>query len=306
MLATLTDKPFDDPEWIFETKWDGFRLMAEIKDGSVALYSRNLIDLSSKYPSICAALRKVNGFAVIDGELVALDAHGRSRFQLLQNAEREKVRLLYCAFDLIYREEEDLRGRPLIGRKEMLEKLLPKDPLIHYSTHVRDKGIAAFRRASAAGEEGVMAKLATSRYYSGERTRDWLKVKASLGQEVVIVGFTAPRRSREYFGSLLLAVRDGKEWRYVGRAGTGFNREMLKSLHALMAPLITSSKPVPEKVPDAANTTWIKPKLVGEVKFTEWTAKGEMRHPVFLGLRIDKKATDVIREEPKPGARPAT
>ena len=151
-----------------------------------------------------------------------------------------------------------------------------------------------------------MAKLATSRYYSGERTRDWLKVKASLGQEVVIVGFTAPRRSREYFGSLLLAVRDGKEWRYVGRAGTGFNREMLKSLHALMVPLITSSKPVPEKVPDAANTTWIKPKLVGEVKFTEWTAKGEMRHPVFLGLRTDKKATDVIREEPKPGARPAT
>ena len=249
MLATLTDKPFDDPEWIFETKWDGFRLMAEIKDGSVALYSRNLIDLSSKYPSICAALRKVNGFAVIDGELVALDAHGRSRFQLLQNAEREKVRLLYCAFDLIYREEEDLRGRPLIGRKEMLEKLLPKDPSVHYSTHVWDKGIAAFRRASRAGEEGVMAKLATSRYYSGERTRDWLKVKASLGQEVVIVGFTAPRRSREYFGSLLLAVRDGKEWRYVGRAGTGFNREMLKSLHALMAPLITSSKPVPRRSP---------------------------------------------------------
>jgi len=306
MLATLTDKPFDDPEWIFETKWDGFRLMAEIKDGSVALYSRNLIDLSSKYPSICAALRKVNGFAVIDGELVALDAHGRSRFQLLQNAEREKVRLLYCAFDLIYRGEEDLRGRPLIGRKELLENLLPKDPLLHYSTHVWDKGIATFRRASRAGEEGVMAKLATSRYYSGERTRDWLKVKASLGQEVVIVGFTAPRRSREYFGSLLLAVRDGKEWRYVGRAGTGFNREMLKSLHALMVPLITTVKPVAEKVPDAANTTWIKPKLIGEVKFTEWTAKGEMRHPVFLGLRTDKKATNVIREEPKPGARPAT
>lgn len=239
-------------------------------------------------------------------ELVALDAHGRSRFQLLQNAEREKVRLLYCAFDLIYRGEEDLRGRPLIGRKELLENLLPKDPLLHYSTHVWDKGIATFRRASRAGEEGVMAKLATSRYYSGERTRDWLKVKASLGQEVVIVGFTAPRRSREYFGSLLLAVRDGKEWRYVGRAGTGFNREMLKSLHALMVPLITTVKPVAEKVPDAANTTWIKPKLIGEVKFTEWTAKGEMRHPVFLGLRTDKKATDVIREEPKPGARPAT
>jgi bifunctional non-homologous end joining protein LigD len=305
MLATLTDKPFDDPDWIFETKWDGFRLMAEIKDGSVALYSRNLIDLSSKYPSICRALRKVSGFAVIDGELVALDANGRSRFQLLQNAEREKVRLLYCAFDLLYRGDEDLRGHPLIERKAVLEKLLPKDPLLHYSAHVWGDGIAAFKRASRAGEEGVMAKLATSRYYSGERTRDWLKVKTSLGQEVVIVGFTAPRRSREYFGSLLLAVRDGKAWRYVGRAGTGFDREMLKSLHALMVPLITTTKPVAEKVPDAANTTWIKPKLVGEVKFTEWTAKGEMRHPVFLGLRTDKEATDVIREKPKPGARPA-
>jgi bifunctional non-homologous end joining protein LigD len=306
MLATLTDKPFDDPDWVFETKWDGFRLMAEIKDGSVALYSRNLIDLSSRYPSICGALRKIEGFAVLDGELVALDAQGRSRFQLLQNAEREKVRLLYCVFDLLYRGDEDLRGRPLIERKERLEKLLPKDKLLHYSTHVWGNGIAAFKRAARAGEEGVMAKLSTSRYYSGERTREWLKVKASLGQEVVIVGFTAPRKSRQYFGSLLLAVREGKAWRYVGRAGTGFNRDTLKSLHALMVPLVTATKPVAEKVPDAANTTWIKPKLVGEVKFTEWTAKGEMRHPVFLGLRADKKATDVTRETPKPGIHPAS
>jgi bifunctional non-homologous end joining protein LigD len=306
MLATLTDKPFDDPDWVFETKWDGFRLMAEIKDGSVALYSRNLIDLSSRYPSICGALRKIEGFAVLDGELVALDAQGRSRFQLLQNAEREKVRLLYCVFDLLYRGDEDLRGRPLIERKERLEKLLPKDKLLHYSTHVWGNGIAAFKRAARAGEEGVMAKLSTSRYYSGERTREWLKVEASLGQEVVIVGFTAPRKSRQYFGSLLLAVREGKAWRYVGRAGTGFNRDTLKSLHALMVPLVTATKPVAEKVPDAANTTWIKPKLVGEVKFTEWTAKGEMRHPVFLGLRADKKATDVTREMPKPGIHPAS
>jgi bifunctional non-homologous end joining protein LigD len=305
MLATLTDKPFDDPDWIFETKWDGFRLMAEIKDGSVALYSRNLIDLSSKYPSVCAALRKVNGFAVIDGELVALDAHGRSRFQLLQNAEREKVRLRYCVFDLLYLNDQDLREHPLIKRKEMLKKILPKDPLLQYSAHVWDKGIAAFKRAARAGEEGVMAKLATSHYYSGQRTRDLLKVKASLGQEVVIVGFTAPRRSRQYFGSLLLAVREGKEWRYVGRAGSGFGRESLKSLHAQLVPLITDSRPIAEKVPDAANTTWVKPKLVGEVKFTEWTSKGEMRHPVFLGLRADKKATDVIREIPKPDAAPA-
>jgi len=305
MLATLTDKPFDDPEWIFETKWDGFRLVAKVKDGEVALYSRNLIDLSSKYPSVCAGLRKVTGFAVIDGELVALDAHGRSRFQLLQNAERQRVRLRYCAFDLLYRDDQDLRARRLIERKEMLEKILPKHPLLHYSAHVWDKGIAAFKRAARADEEGVMAKLSTSHYYSGQRTGAWLKVKASLGQEAVIVSFTAPRRSRQYFGSLLLAVRDGKTWRYVGRAGTGFDRELLKSLHALMVPLTTETKPIAERVPDAANTTWVKPKLVGEVKFTEWTSKGEMRHPVFLGLRTDKKATDVMREIPKPGAGPS-
>lgn len=305
MLATLTDKPFDDPDWIFETKWDGFRLMAEIKDGSVALYSRNLIDLSRKYPSVCSALRGLRRFAVIDGELVALDARGRSRFQLLQNAERETVRLHYCVFDLIYLDDQDLRDHPLIERKELLEKILPRDPLLHYSTHVWDKGIAAFKRAERAGEEGVMAKLSTSRYYSGQRSREWLKVKASLGQEVVIVGFTAPRRSRAYFGSLVLAVREGNRWRYVGRAGTGFDRQSLKSLHALMVPLITKTKPIAEKVPDEANTTWVKPKLVGEVKFTEWTSKGEMRHPVFLGLRTDKKATDVIREIPKRGARPS-
>ena len=211
MLATLTDKPFDDPAWIFETKWDGFRLMAEIKDGEARLYSRNLIDLSRKYPSVCRALHGLGRFAVIDGELVALDAHGRSRFQLLQNAEREQVALRYCVFDLLYLDDGDLRGRPLIERKELLASILPKDPLLHHSAHLVGNGIAAFKRATRAGEEGIMAKLATSHYYSGQRTRDWLKVKASHGQEVVIIGFTAPRRSRQYFGSLLLAVRDGED-----------------------------------------------------------------------------------------------
>jgi len=298
MLATLIGKPFDDPDWIFETKWDGFRLVAEVETTRVRLYSRNLIDKSIKYPSICGALSSLKRFAVIDGELVALDAKGRSRFQLLQNAEREKVRLQYCAFDLLYLDDEDLRDRPLIERKELLERVLPKDPLLHYSTHVWDNGIAAFRRASRAGEEGIMAKLARSHYYSGKRTRDWLKIKSSLGQEVVIVGFTAPRRSREYFGSLLLAVHEDRHWRYVGRAGTGFDRAMLEYLYELMAPLTTAKKPIEAKVPQEAITTWVKPKLVCEVKFTEWTEKGEMRHPVFLGLRTDKKATDVVRETP--------
>jgi bifunctional non-homologous end joining protein LigD len=300
MLATLTDTPFDDPSWVFETKWDGFRAIAVAAPGHAALYSRNGNDISRKYPTICAALAAIKREAVLDGELVALDAQGRSRFQLLQNAEREPTRLLYCVFDLLYLDGKDLRGKTLLERKAALETILPKNPLLLYSVHVVGEGLKAFNRAKRAKEEGVMAKLASGRYHSGLRTREWLKVKASQEQEVVIVGFTAPRRSRKYFGALVLAVREGKSWKYAGRAGTGFNAETLRHVHQMMVPLITKTKPVPEKVPDAAHTTWVKPKLVAEVKFTEWTEAGEMRHPVFLGLRTDKPATEVTRETPKP------
>ena len=300
MLATLTDKPFCDPDWVFETKWDGFRAIAVGKPGQGTLYSRNLNDISRKYPPICTALAKIQHEVVLDGELVALDEYGRSRFQLLQNAERETARLLYCVFDLLYLDGEDLRSKTLLERKATLKKILPKSRFLLYSEHVRGEGIDAFNRAKCAHEEGIMAKLSSGLYHSGFRTREWLKVKASQEQEVVIVGFTAPRRSRKYFGALVLAVREGKGWRYVGRAGTGFDADTLHTVYQKLAPLITDKKPVPEKVPDVGNTTWVKPKLVAEVKFTEWTAAEEMRHPVFLGLRTDKRATEVIREKPKP------
>jgi len=300
MLATLTDGPFDDPDWVFETKWDGFRAIAVVGPGHAKLYSRRGHDISDKYPTICEALTAIKHEAVLDGEMVALDSHGRSRFQLLQNAGREHVRLRYCVFDLLYCDDKDLRRWPLLKRKDMLEKILPKNRLLIYSTDVVGKGIKAFEAAKRARKEGVMAKLASGRYHSGQRSREWLKVKVSHEQEVVIVGFTAPRRSRKYFGALVLAVRDGKSWKYAGRAGTGFSHEMLRSLHQMMVPLITKTKPIAAKVPNEAETTWVKPKLVAEVKFTEWTEAGEMRHPVFLGLRTDKKATDVTREMPKP------
>jgi bifunctional non-homologous end joining protein LigD len=307
MLATLTDEPFDNPDWVFETKWDGFRAIAVAGPGHASLYSRNGNDISRKYPSICAALTAIKHEAVLDGELVALDEHGRSRFQLLQNVGRNSAGLLYCVFDLLYLDGKDLRGKPLLERKQMLEQILPKSRLLLYSAHVAGDGIKAFNRAKRAGEEGVMAKLANGRYHSGQRTREWLKVKASQEQEVVIVGFTAPKGQRRFFGSLLLAVRDGKHWKYAGRAGTGFTQTGLRELHAKLTPLITKAKPIAEKVPNEGNTTWVKPKLVAEAKFTEWTAAGEMRHPVFLGLRTDKKATEVTREMPKPlrEAKPA-
>jgi len=299
MLATLVDEPFDDERWVFERKWDGFRLITEKRGHTLRLWSRNGIDATTRYAVLLPALQKIEGSCVIDGELCALDAHGRSRFQLLQNALNKKARLLYVVFDALFVGGKDIRKKPLLERKKILKALLACDPLLRYSEHVAEFGIREFARAQRAHEEGVIAKRAAGLYYSGKRTREWLKFKAVHEQEVVIVGYTEPRRSRKYFGSLALAVRDKakKCWVYAGHVGTGFNEAMLKSLCGKMQSLRTSKKPFDQKVKYENETTWLIPRLVGEVKFTEWTRDGEMRHPAFLGLRTDKKALDVIREQ---------
>jgi bifunctional non-homologous end joining protein LigD len=299
MLATLVDEPFDDKMWVFETKWDGFRLITEKRGHTVRLWSRNGIDVTTKYAVLLPTLQKIEGSCVMDGELCALDAHGRSRFQLLQNALNKKARLLYVVFDALFVDGKDIRKKPLLERKKILKALLPRDPLLRYSEHVVEFGLREFAKAQRAHEEGVIAKRAAGLYYSGKRTREWLKFKAVHEQEVVIVGYTEPRRSRKYFGSLALAVRDKakKRWVYAGHVGTGFNEAVLKSLYGKMRPLHTGKKPFDQKVKYENETTWLIPKLVGEVKFTEWTRDGEMRHPAFLGLRTDKKALDVIREQ---------
>ena len=194
---------------------------------------------------------------------------------------------------------KDIRGKPLLERKTILKALLPRNPLLRYSEHVAEFGKREFAKAQRTQEEGVIAKRAAGLYSSGKRTREWLKFKAVREQEAVIVGYTAPRRSREYFGSLVLAVRDQakKGWVYVGRVGTGFDEVALKSLYETMQPLRADKKPFAQKIKQESAITWLVPKLVGEVKFTEWTTEGEMRHPAFLGLRTDKKAADVIREQ---------
>jgi bifunctional non-homologous end joining protein LigD len=193
----------------------------------------------------------------------------------------------------------DIRQKPLLERKKILKDLLPRDPLLRYSEHVAEFGKREFAKAQRAHEEGVIAKRAEGLYYSGKRTREWLKFKAVHEQEVVIVGFTEPRGSRKYFGSLVLVVRDKakRSWVYAGHVGTGFDHAALKSIYETMQPLRTDRKPFDQKVKDENATTWLSPKLVGEVQFTEWTSESEMRHPVFLGLRADKKAIDVIREQ---------
>jgi bifunctional non-homologous end joining protein LigD len=298
MLATLIDAPFDSKDWVFETKWDGFRLVAKIEDRSVTLYSRGGLIVSDNYKPIAKALEKTKKDAVIDGELVALDGRGVSRFQLLQNALNTTAHLHYCVFDVMFVDGEDLRGQPLVERKKCLKSLLPKDPLLIYSEHWPEHGKRLFREAEHQGLEGIMAKRADSRYLSGARSKDWLKIKVGKRQEAVIVGFTAPKRTRPRFGALVLAVRERKDWRYVGHVGTGFSHAVLEELHANMLSLRTAKSPFKQRIKDEAVTTWIKPKLVAEVKFTEWTSGGEMRHPAFLGLREDKKATDVVLEMP--------
>jgi bifunctional non-homologous end joining protein LigD len=297
MLATLIDAPFDSKDWVFENKWDGFRLVAKTERRSVTLYSRSGLIVSDNYKPIAEALEKVKKDAVIDGELVAVDEHGVSRFQLLQNALNTAANLQYCVFDIIFLDGEDLRSLPLLERKKRLKSILPKDPLLTFSEHWPEHGKWLFKEAERNGLEGIMAKRAASRYLSGARSKDWLKIKTAKRQEAVIVGFTAPRRSRPRFGALVLAVREGKGWRYAGHVGTGFSHAMLEELYAKMLPLRATKSPFTQRIKDEALTTWVKPKLVAEVKFTEWTSGGEMRHPAFLGLRDDKKALDVVLEK---------
>ncbi|MBH5371713.1 non-homologous end-joining DNA ligase [Bradyrhizobium glycinis] len=297
MLATLTDLPFNDPNWVFEDKFDGFRMVAEIRRGRVALYSRNGKIISNSYVEVAKALEDVKGDAVIDGELVAIGKDGASHFQLLQNALRHKAKLLYCAFDLMFVDGEDLRALPLLERKKRLKAVLPRHKLIAFSTHRKGNGTKFFAEAERRHLEGIIAKRADSPYASGRRTADWLKVKTAQRQEVVIAGFTAPRRTRPFFGALVLAVREDDAWRYIGHVGTGFSHQVLEELHGKLVGLKTAKSPFPAKVKDEGATTWVRPSLVAEVKFAEWTSKGELRQPVYLGLRSDKKAKDVVREK---------
>jgi len=264
MLATLIDEPFDDPAWVFETKWDGFRMIAEIQNGSATLYSRNGKILSERYMPVAQALEKISLDCVIDGELVALDEHGRSRFQLLQNALRQKSNLRYYVFDCLFAGGKDVRKLPLLDRKEILQKLLPKSDLVQLSVHRPELGTQYFKEAKEEGQEGILAKRVDSTYQSGVRSRDWLKIKAVFEQEAVIVGYTEPRRSRVYFGSLALAVRAGGKWKFVGHVGIGFDTPALRDLYRKLTPL-KSEKPFAEKTKYDSTTTWVKPKYVAEV-----------------------------------------
>ncbi len=301
MLATLVDGPFDRDGWAFEVKWDGFRSLAEIKGGKVRLLSRNGKTQNARFPTVAAALSGFPVDAVFDGEIVAVDAKGRPHFQDLQNSMRGgESRILYYVFDVLYAAGHDLRGLPLGRRRAILEKILPVSPTVRLSESIEAKGRAFFRAAEQNGLEGVIAKDMSSPYRSGARTREWLKIKAQKGQEAVICGFTRPRASRKYFGALILGAFKKGRLIYIGHVGTGFTERTLKDIHAKLTPLVTPRSPFAEEPQTNMPVTWVAPRLVCEIKFSEWTDEGLMRHPVFLGLRQDKSAREVVPEEAEP------
>lgn len=302
MLATLTDAPFDDPDWIFEVKWDGYRVITKIENNTVTLYSRNGHDVTQKYPTLAQAAGRIDHNAIIDGELVALDSKGKPSFSLMQKASENPSTLVYYAFDILALDGEDLRDKPLLERKERLKEILPKKDMIRYSDHIERQGKKYFAATAKQDLEGVMAKRKDSPYLSGTRSKDWLKVKTSKRQEAIIVGYTEPKKSRKHFGSLVFAICEKGKYKYVGHAGTGFTSKSLKELYDLMQPLVRKTKPVTNKVPVEDRITWLTPKLIGEVKFTEWTPDHQMRHPVFMGLRSDKKPQEISVEKEIPAA----
>jgi len=300
MLATLADEPFDSKEWIFEIKWDGYRALAN-KTKQVQLLSRNQKSFNARFPKIVEELEKLPGRFVVDGEIVILDKQGRSHFQLLQNYQKEKIGTpFYYLFDILSYEGKDLTDVPLIERKKILHKLLEttRSKYLRYSDHIEEKGKAFFQKAKKKGLEGIIGKKKTS-LYSTTRSSNWLKIKAYLRQEVVIGGYTEPKGSRKKIGALLVGVYEKGKLLYAGHVGGGFNEKLLTDVYTQMQKWISPKCPFQNEPHPNSPVTWLKPKLVCEVSFAEWTRDGILRQPIFKGMRIDKPAKQVVRELPK-------
>jgi bifunctional non-homologous end joining protein LigD len=293
MLATLVDAPFARPGWVFEEKYDGVRMLAYKEGSHISLISRNAINRTVRYPQIAQAIARLKADTLLlDGEIVVFDSKDVSRFQLLQ---RSKGSPEYAVFDCLYRDGKDFRQQPLASRRHTLESLLKPGAILRLSQQVSADGIEAFRVASHRGWEGVVGKDLQSPYES-KRSRYWLKVKVHQRQEFVIGGFTKPEGSRLYFGSLLLGVYRKGDLQFAGKVGTGFDENTLKELHRRLRSLVQSRSPFSGALTDGRDVTFVKPKLVAQISFAEWTRDDKLRHPVYLGLRDDKSAKEVRRE----------
>lgn len=298
MLAKEVKDPFDDKGWLYEIKWDGYRAIAEVKDGDIKLYSRNGLNFSGTYSLVANELKKFSSDVIIDGEIVVLNENGLPSFQLLQyyNTNPDHP-IKYYVFDLLHLNGHDTYSLPLLERKKLLKEVIPQSELIVYSDHVEEEGKAFFDISRERNLEGIMAKKCDSQYYAGRRTNEWLKIKHNQTTEAIIAGFTAPTGARQYFGALILATKAGETYTYIGHTGSGFNARSLKEMWDLLQPLITSQSPFKEKIKTNTPVTWVKPLFVCEIKFTEKTNDGKLRHPIFLHLREDKKPTEVKTEK---------
>jgi bifunctional non-homologous end joining protein LigD len=308
MLATLVDEPFSDKEWIYETKWDGVRAVCRVSDGKVQFTSRNNNDITHRYPELQEIVRLVNAEeAILDGELVAFADNGKPSFQLLQQRMglenrkeieklSSKVKVVYYAFDLLYMNGFDLTQGQLIHRKALLEQIVESDELLKYSEHVVEDGKALFKKAAKEGLEGIIAKHQASSYVQ-RRSSDWLKIKTQLRQEVVIAGYTEPRGSRKHIGALIVGLYENGKLYYSGHVGGGFNLNSLEQTIKLLKKLETKRSPFEEVPRTNEPVHWVKPKLVCEVKFAEWTSDRRMRQPIFLGLRDDKDPAECTLEK---------
>ena len=306
MLAKLTRRRFSDPDWLFERKLDGERALAFRHDDEVRLLSRNRKELNASYPELAEALgrQRCRDF-VADGEIVAFEGHltsfarlqGRMQTQDPNAARASGIAVFFYLFDLPYLAGHDLSALPLRRRKALLREAIAfKDPL-RFTQHRDRDGEAFLREACAKGWEGLIAKLGSGPYRHG-RSSDWLKLKCTRGQELVIGGFTAPKGSRKGFGALLLGYYEDGRLRYAGKVGTGFDHDFLVKMRGRLDDLARGRSPYAEQVGEAT-ATFVEPELVAEIEFTEWTEAGRLRHPRFLGLRRDKAPRDVTRERPE-------
>jgi bifunctional non-homologous end joining protein LigD len=317
MLATLTDRRFSDARWLFERKLDGERCLAFRDGGRVRLLSRTKKHLDGTYPEVADALAHLpaDDF-VVDGEVVAFD-RGRTSFGRLQQrlgisdperARRSAVAVFYYVFDLLHLDGHDTTALPLRARKSLLRDTLSfRSRTLRYTTHRNAEGEALFALACARGWEGVIAKRADAPYV-GRRSGDWLKFKCSAGQELVVGGFTEPTGSRVGLGALVVGYYRGDDLIYAGKVGTGFSQATLRELRRRLDALETPDPPFRDndvgraaRGPGGAAVHWVRPELVAEVGFTEWTSDGRLRHPRYVGLRDDKRASDVVREAPPAG-----
>jgi bifunctional non-homologous end joining protein LigD len=308
MLATLTDKRFSDPGWIFERKLDGERALAFVDNRRVRVLSRNRLEIGLQYPELVAALERqdVSSF-VLDGEIVAFDGSQTSFARLQQRMHvnnpgpslLRKLPVIYYVFDLLYLDGHHVTRLPLRRRKALLRAGLSFGPrVLRLSSHRNTEGEAYYEEACRKGWEGLIAKRADAAYV-GTRSKDWLKFKCVNAQEFVIGGWTDPQGSRERFGALLIGYYEGDDLVYAGKVGTGFAGRVLEDLAARLARLERDEPPFTKGTLPRLRVHWVEPELVGQIGFSEWTKKGQLRHPRFEGLRDDKSPREVIRERPR-------